>query len=166
MHTWPTPWHFALTHTSFVVHGLPSSQPVALATAACWQPNTLSQLSVVHGLLSLQSTSVPVQVELMHVSPVVQALPSLHAIGLLAWSQAPVLPLQASVVQTLPSSQFLAVPLAQKPAAHASLTVHGLLSLHAMPVRLLWVQPLTASHVSSVHVLLSSQSAPDAVPPH
>ena len=66
-------------------------------------------------------------------SPVVQALPSVHAAVLLAWAQ-PLAGLQESSVQTLPSSQLRGVPPTQVPAlSQVSLVVQKLPSLHAVP---------------------------------
>ena len=69
-----------------------------------------AQLSVVQTLLSLQlGSGPPTQIPALHVSPVVQALPSLHDRLLFVWTHAPVSGLQLSVVQTLLSSQFTPV---------------------------------------------------------
>ena len=79
LHTWPTPWQLAPTQTSLVVHGLPSSQAIALAAGVCTQPLDALQLSVVQALLSSQLTVAPTQALFTQVSPVVQASPSSHA---------------------------------------------------------------------------------------
>jgi hypothetical protein len=96
-------------HTSMEVHAFPSlhgatlfvcKQPVAgsqlssvqelpsvqRAALSVWtQPVAGLQLSSVHRLLSLHDTAFPgLQVPPPHVSPVVQALPSSHALMLLA----------------------------------------------------------------------------------
>jgi hypothetical protein len=63
---------------------------------------------------------------------------------------------QLSVVQTLSSLHTVVVP-TQLPAAQASDLVHGLPSLHDVPVRLTFLQPVAVSQLSWVHCLLSSQ---------
>src|SRR5437762_1259939 len=52
----------------------------------------------------------PAQEPLLHLSPVVQALPSVHDAVLLVWVQPPV-PLHTSSVHALLSSQLYGVPL-------------------------------------------------------
>jgi hypothetical protein len=70
----------------------------------------------------------------------------------------PVLPLQASVVQGLLSSQLIAGPPAHTPVAQASFCVHTDPSLHAVPSDAgACLQPEAAPHVSVVHGSLSSQ---------
>jgi hypothetical protein len=96
------PWHEPLRHASDVVHALPSSH--ALTLLAKTQPMAKLQLSVVHGLSSLQTRAAPPHVPPKHVSLVVQALPSLQGTVLLEWTQ-PVAGLHVSFVQTLPSLQ-------------------------------------------------------------
>jgi hypothetical protein len=73
------PWHVPLEHLSFVVHAFPSLHDAALL--ACTHPVAGLHESSVHGLKSLQlrggpPTQTPVA---LHVSFVVQAFPSLHA---------------------------------------------------------------------------------------
>ena len=75
------------------------------------QPVAGLQLSVVHTLLSLHIVAAPeTHTPPPQTSPVVQALPSLHALELLAKTQAPVAGLQLSVVHTLLSLQTTAPP--------------------------------------------------------
>src|SRR2546425_1243057 len=70
-------WQVPPMHMSSIVHRFPSSQKLLLLTKA--QPVRGSQLSVVQTLLSLQSTGMPPRHNPpLHVSPVVQALLSLH----------------------------------------------------------------------------------------
>jgi hypothetical protein len=92
----------AALHVS-VVHGLPSSQAIGVEL----QPPVAGlQTSVVHGLPSLQLTGWP-QVPDWQVFPTVQAFWSSHGVPFGAgvdW-QSPVVGLQVSVVQGLPSSQ-------------------------------------------------------------
>jgi hypothetical protein len=90
---------------------------VPLATAVCKQPKTGSQLSVVHTLESLQLSAVPVvHVPLWHVSAPLHTFPSAHDVPLstaMFWQ--PAAGSQLSVVHTLPSLQFSAVPAVHTP---------------------------------------------------
>ena len=114
------------------------------------------QVSFVHGLPSSQlAAGPPTQVPPLHVSLVVHALPSLHALVLFVCTQ-PVDVLQVSVVQGLVSSQLGGGPPTQEPAAHVSLVVHALLSLQAA-VLLVWTQPDAGLQESSVQGFESSQ---------
>ena len=114
------------------VHGLPSLQasfwpdaqlpswqrsPLVQASpslharllALNWQPILLSQLSVVQGLPSSQALASPGrQVPERQVSPLVQALPSLHAVPFSWGTNAQTPPLQAAAWQT-PMGQVLAL---------------------------------------------------------
>jgi len=91
-------------------------------------PVPVLQLSEVQGLLSVQTVPAPeTQAPLLHTSPTVQALPSVHTLPLLVCVH-PVVALQASLVQALPSSQLSAGPGLQMPAVQASVVVHTLLS--------------------------------------
>jgi hypothetical protein len=86
------------------------------------------QVSVVHGLLSLQSASVRQQP------------------GIAVWMHWPVLGSHVSVVQTLLSLQSLGEPV-QTPAWQVSFTVHGLPSLQAVPSATLLVHvPVPGLH--------------------
>jgi hypothetical protein len=137
-----------------VVQALPSSHGAVLL--ACVQPVAGLQASSVHTLPSSQfGAAPPTQTPPEHVSPEVQALPSLHATVLLVWVQ-PVDGLQPSSVQGLPSSQLGPAPPTQLPPAQVSPVVHALPSLQAA-VLLLCVQPVAGLQASSVHTLLSSQ---------
>ena len=70
--------------TSVPVHTLPSLHTSPLRPIHT-QPLAGSQLSLVHGLLSSQLRLLPpVQTPLVQTSPLVQALPSLHGVPLLA----------------------------------------------------------------------------------
>ena len=121
------------------------------------QPVAGLHVSVVHGLLSLQTLGVPEQAPPAHVSPVVHGLLSLHAAVLFVKTQ-PVAGLHVSVVHGLLSLQTLAAP-TQVPPAHVSPVVHAFPSLHAAVVFACVHNPLTQA--SFVHTLLSSQSAVD-----
>src|SRR5881397_2603241 len=70
----------------------------------------------------------PTQTPPLHVSFVVQELPSLQGRALFAWAQ-PVAGLQESFVQPLPSSQLTGGPPAQALPLQASPEVHALPSL-------------------------------------
>ena len=97
-------WQFPPPHVSPVVHAFWSSHAAVLFVKT--QPEAGAQVSVVHTLLSLQ-TSVPVpgsQLPPEQVSPVVQAFPSSQATVLFVKTQ-PVAGTQVSVVHTLVSSQ-------------------------------------------------------------
>ena len=90
------------------------------------QPFSLSQLSSVHGLPSLQTIAVPgTQAPAAHVSPVVHTSPSLQGAALSVLLQPPAVS-QISVVQGLPSSQGLAFCGLQTPAVQVSPCVHWL----------------------------------------
>jgi hypothetical protein len=123
----------------------------------CAQPVAGTHESVVHMLSSSQLlVPVPVtQLPALHLSPVVQALPSSQSAVLLAWAQVPSAGLQLSSVQTLSSLQLLATP-THWPAEHVSLLVHALPSSH-VAVLFVWTQPVAGTQLSSVHGLVSAQ---------
>ena len=101
-------WQVPPAHVSPEVQAFPSSQAIVLFVYT--QPVAGLQLSVVQMLLSLQTTAEPaLQVPPPHVSPEVQAFPSSQAIVLLVYTH-PVVGLQLSVVQTLPSLQKTGAP--------------------------------------------------------
>ena len=117
-------------------------------------PVDRSHVSVVQALLSLHSFPEPAkQIPPEHVSPVVQALPSLQVNVLFALTQ-PVEVLHESFVQALPSSQVKVAPAAQLPPEQTSGVVHALLSLHALEL-FVNLHPVVASQLSLVHALLS-----------
>ena len=143
-------------HTSPVVHASPSSQASALL--AWTQPVAVLHESLVQGSESSQSTAKPGwQLPNEHASPLVQALPSVQATVLSPLTQ-PVVMLQLSVVQTLPSSQLIAPPDTQAPATQASPEVQALPSVQAS-VLLANTQPLDGAQLSVVHGLLSLQAS-------
>ena len=80
----PAPgWQLPPEHVSPVVQAFKSSHAAVLLVKT--HPVAGAQLSVVHTLLSLQTTAVPAwQLPPPHVSPVVHAFPSLHAAVLFA----------------------------------------------------------------------------------
>jgi hypothetical protein len=109
--------HTPLWQVSAPLHTLPSLQEVPFNTGVVVQPNTGSQLSVVHTLESLQLSAVPVvhtppwQVSLpLHTLPSLQDVPFSTAVF---WQ--PVAGLQLSVVHTLESLQLSAVPAVHTP---------------------------------------------------
>src|SRR5581483_9489940 len=120
-----------------------------------------------------------------HVSPVVQAFPSLQVLptSAVCWQPTPVT--HESLVQGFESSQFVGVPPVQLPLVHFSPVVHGSLSEHAapsadggcvqmpsaqtsrvhgspssvhVPLRFVKTHPLAGLQVSFVHSLLSLQT--------
>src|SRR5439155_223789 len=135
VHTFPSsqlgdapPTHLPPLHLSLVVQAFPSLQG---AVFFVWtQPVAGLQVSSVQTLPSSQlSAGPPTQPPLLQVSFVVQAFPSLQGAVLAVWTQ-PVLGLQVSSVQTLPSSQLGARPLTQTPPLHRSLSVQAFPSSH------------------------------------
>lgn len=156
----PLPLHLPPTHFSPVVHGLPSSQIAPSGAGACAQVPVPSQLSVVHGSLSSQPLTGPPHLPAVHASGLVHATPSLHGLpsaALLA-VQLPLVLSQASVVHGLLSLQTLAVP-PHTPLVQASPLVQALLSSQTVPsaAPTLLQLPVAASHLSTVHGLLSAQ---------
>src|SRR5439155_1449397 len=115
VHTFPSsqlsagpPAHTPPLHASFVVHALPSSQGAVLFV---WtQPVAGLQLSSVQALPSSQlGARPPTHTPPPHASLMVQAFPSSHGAVLFVWTH-PVVGLQLSSVQGLPSLQFRGVP--------------------------------------------------------
>jgi sorbitol-specific phosphotransferase system component IIA len=147
-------WQVPLTHASFTVQASESVQGPVLFV--CSHPTAASQLSVVHGLPSLQSrTPAPGrQTPSPQVSPRVHASPSLHGAVLFVWTQ-PVLGSHESSVQTLPSPQSRTPkPGWQTPSPHVSDVVHALPSSHGS-VLFAKTQPRAGSQLSVVHGLSS-----------
>ncbi len=119
------PTQLPAAQVSAWLQALPSSQ-LRLLFANAHLPVATAQLSEVQGLLSLHVVPAPdTQPLVLHTSPTVHALPSLHGAVLAAWVQ-PSLASQPSSLQPLPSSQFNLPPGWQAPALHASLAVHTL----------------------------------------
>jgi hypothetical protein len=140
--------------TSFAVHALPSLQGRVLFKKE--QPLAGTQVSVVQGLLSLQTTAAPGRhAPARQASPVVQAFPSLQGFLLGVWRH-PSLGSQASFVQALLSLQFSGAPALQLPPWHASPEVQELLSLQG---KLLFVktQPVAGAQLSLVQMFPSLQ---------
>ncbi len=96
-------------------------------------PVLTSQLSAVHGLLSLQTlTAPPTHVPPLHWSPLVHGFASLHGSVLGVWTHAPVAGLQVSSVQPLLSLQKTGWLPEQVPFRQPSTVVQALPSLHAV----------------------------------
>jgi hypothetical protein len=101
-------------HTSPTVQALPSSQSALFGEVV--QPLAGLQESSVQALPSLQASGAPeAQLPAEHVSPLVQASPSLQGAVLGAATQ-PLAGLQESSVQALPSLQASGAPVVQAPA--------------------------------------------------
>ena len=148
------PTHAPAEQTSFVVqafaslHGfvlLACVQPVAELHASLVQPFPSSQLS------GCPPTHDPAE----QISPVVHALPSLHALLLFENTQ-PDAGLHVSVVQRFPSLQTNGAPPTHAPPAQVSLVVHALPSLHGL-VLFTFRHPMSGSQLSSVQTLPSPQ---------
>jgi hypothetical protein len=134
--------HTPAWQVSAPLQAFPSLHDVPLATTAL--PHTPAvQLSVVHGLLSLQSAA------------------TLHALQPamgVCWQ--PLTELQESVVQAFPSLQLSAVPAAHVPFWQVSAPLQTLLSEHAVPFRTaVVVQPKAGLQLSVVHTFPSSQTS-------
>jgi hypothetical protein len=122
------PVHAPPLHASLTVQNRPSSHDAVLF--AWTQPTAGLQESSVQMLPSLQlGPGPPTHGPPAQVSPVVQALPSLHEAVLFVWTQ-PAPGLHESSVQTLPSSQLVAEPPTHAPPAQVSPVVQALPSLH------------------------------------
>src|SRR5205814_2009741 len=131
------------------------------------QPLAGLQESSVQTLPSLQlGGAPPTQVPPLHVSAVVQALPSLQGAVLLAFTQ-PLAGLQESSVQTLPSLQLGGAPPTQVPPLPVSAGVPAVPSLQGAVLSVL-TQPLAGLQESSVQTLPSLQlggAPPTQLPP-
>src|SRR5438034_599443 len=160
-----TPVHSPPEQASGKVQALASSQGRVLFM--CVQPLAGLQLSVVQTLWSSQlGGGPPTHVPPLHVSLVVQALPSLHGAVLFVWTQ-PVAGLQLSVVHTFPSSQLGAGPPTHVPPLHVTCVVRASPLLQGA-VLFVWTQPVAGLQLSVVHTFPSSQlgaGPPTHVPP-
>jgi hypothetical protein len=148
------PTQFPLEQWSLVVHALPSLQAAVLSL---WtHPVAGLQESSVHTSPSLQlGAGPPTQLPPEHLSAVVHALPSSQDSVLFECVQ-PLAGLQASVVQTLLSSQLGGGPPVQLPAEQWSPVVQELWSSQGL-LLFTCLQPVAASQLSVVQRLLSSQ---------
>ena len=139
---------------SLVVHAFPSLQGLELL--AWVHPVAELHPSSVQAFPSLQfGGGPPTHAPAAHVSPVVQAFPSLHAALLLLKTQ-PSPGLHVSVVHTLPSLQVGAGPPTHAPPEQASFVVQALLSLQAAAL-FTCTQPDRGLQESSVQTLPSLQ---------
>jgi hypothetical protein len=126
------------------------------------QPVTGSHASIVHALLSLQLSAVPVaHAPAWHVSAPLQTFPSLQELPFAACTCLhPTIGSQLSVVHGLLSSQLSGVPARHVPAWQTSAPLQTLLSLQEMPFAIgVCEHPVVASHPSVVHGLPSLQSS-------
>lgn len=158
--TLPVALHKPAWQPSPVLQALPSSQLAVVG--AYTQPPVESQLSVVHGLPSLQVTAgPPLQLPPAHVSVLVQALPSLQGMAAAIATQ-PLAGSHKSKVQGLLSAHARAVPGLQLPPVQTSFWVQALPSLQG---KVVWTntQPLAGLQLSVVQGLPSLQAS--ASPP-
>jgi hypothetical protein len=152
-----------------VVQGFPSLQTVPTGRAVWVQPLAASHPSAVQTLPSSQLGGAPPRhAPPAHVSPTVQALPSLHGFALLTWTH-PEAGLHESSVQGLASLHTVGAPGWHAPPPQVSPVVQAFPSSHAA-VLFVWAQPVARSQVSVVQGLLSLQFGPgpetQAPPPH
>jgi hypothetical protein len=98
------------------------------------QPAPSTHSSIVHSLSSLQDTGIPTHIaDALQRSEKVQSLPSSHgAAGIGGWMHAPVVALQRSSVQRLPSSMHVVPVPVQVPPVQRSPVVHMLPSLQTI----------------------------------
>jgi len=122
------------------LHTLPSLHDVPFVSGGCWQPATVSQVSVVQALLSLQLSGVPdVHAPAWQVSAPLQTLPSLHEV-----------PFATAVFEQMPAVQTSVV--------HGLLSLQSELTLHGtQPGVAVCTHPETGLQVSVVQALLSVQ---------
>jgi hypothetical protein len=112
-------------HLLLSVHGVLSCK---FEWAHCWFAGL--QVSAVHGLLSSQFTPMPPHFPAVHLSPMVQALPSSQGVSSILFTlEQPVIELQLSTVQSLLSLHVTGVPALQLPPWHASPWVQTSLSV-------------------------------------
>jgi hypothetical protein len=131
------------------------------------QPVAGLQLSFVQDLLSLQLRAVPgVQVPFWHLSPAVQAEPSLQGRVLSARCLQPPVGSQLSAVQGFVSAQLSAVPAVQVVPLHVSEPLHKLPSEQPVPGVTAVCVHAPEAQASCVHGLVSAQllHAPPALP--
>jgi hypothetical protein len=138
-----------------MVQLFPSLQPVP--SGSCGYEHTSAwQLFLVHGLSSSHSLPTPTHLPLAHLSPLVQALPSLQIVLSATGTYLQPVGSQTPEVQGLLSSQTTGVPTHNALEVHLSSVVHGFWSLQVCPVSGGLLQtPLT--HVSSEQALPSLQ---------
>jgi hypothetical protein len=145
-------------HVSVFVQASPSSHDAVFAVKT--QPVAGAHESSVQTLPSLHVCAAPAtQTLAAHLSLTVQALPSSHEEVFAVWTQ-PVAGAHVSSVQTLLSSQLIAVP-AQVPAVHTSVCVHALKSSHVVPsVTGFGTQlPAASLHTPVLHALAAPEQS-------
>jgi hypothetical protein len=119
--------HWPPAQVSPTVQASPSVQASVFGVNV--QPPAGEQVSVVHGLLSLQTVAGPgTHWPAEHMSPVVHASPSLQVLVFGVFRQ-PLAAPQVSVVHGLSSSQSTAAPLMHMLFMHSSSSVHRFPSL-------------------------------------
>src|SRR5947209_4738204 len=120
----------------------------------------MSQVSIVQGLASSQSSSVPAaQVPPWQVSRPLHALLSAHAVPFatgVCWQ--PLSGLHASTVHGFASSQRSGVPAVQVPPWQVSAPLHTVASAHDVPFATGGLSHAPPLHTSAVHGLASAQS--------
>jgi len=126
------PRHAPPEQVSSIVQTLPSLQDAVLFVYLHPSGRFVGMHeSVVHALPSSQFFAAPpLQDEFEHVSFVVQGLASSQGRVFAVHTHPPAVGSHWSVVQMLPSSQFLAAPPTHFPAEHLSLSVQGFRSSH------------------------------------
>jgi hypothetical protein len=157
--------HVPDVQNSPLVQNSPSSQGRPFAADALWtHPVAGLQESTVHAFPSLQTmVEAGVQIPAWHVSPVVQASPSLQTAplrGVGSLTQLSVVSLQESAVHWFASLQELGLPPPQVPAEQVSPRVQNWPSLQAEPLRgagSLTQLSVVSLQESAVHWLASSQ---------
>jgi hypothetical protein len=163
LHGMSVPRHTPLTHTSFTVHGSPSSHTELLNMNV--HPTAATHVAVVQTSLSSgHCTGVPMHTPFTQVSLIVQALLSLHAAPFDGVNMHPVTELHESVVQGLLSLQTVGGPPMHTPPEHVSPVVHGFPSLQLALLGVCRHIPVAASHVSVVQGFPSLQF--NGVPAH
>ena len=123
------------------------------AMAVATQPTLAEQLSSVHRSPSSHLSAAPgMHFAVLHVSLVVQALPSVQASpSFKSLYTQPVAASHESTVHGLPSSQPFALPATHLSFAHTSPSVHLLPSSQGALSSATFLQPSVASQLSFVH---------------
>jgi hypothetical protein len=136
-HATAVPPHTPLVQTSPVVHALPSLHAVPSATAGFEQVPVLRLHvpAVWHWSDAAHATAAPPHMPPVQTSPVVHALPSLHAVPFAAvgFEHTPVLGLQVPAAWHWSDAAHVTAVPAHAPLVQTSPVVHALPSLHAVP---------------------------------
>jgi hypothetical protein len=149
------PTQALLVQVSFSVQALPSVHVTVFARKT-QAPLLASQLSSVHGLLSLQTVALPWQVPSAQTSPSVHARPS-EQLSVLLVAVQPVARSQPVSVQGLLSLQSSAVPV-QALLKQMSFSVQASLSVQVALLAKNTQSPLSPSQLSSVQTLPSAHT--------